>query len=155
MSLTQTFFRTQTHLEVGYSIFGDWVSSVSVSQSLSCGFHPEGDLVLHNGCYSSSHHMHSPSIRKQELGQGLLFQKAFTEVPPNNSHVYVIGHRNRVRRLPVDPREEGICSLSSGNVAVLSTVEVLLLRKKGKVEIGWSLPRRWNLQKQASCVEVS
>lgn len=90
--------------------------------------------MLHNGCYSSSHHIHNPSIRKQELEQGLLFQKAFTEVPPNNLHVYVIGHSNRVRRLPVDPREEGICSLSSGNVAVLSTVEVLLLRKKGKVE---------------------
>ena len=48
------------------------------------------------------------------------------------------------------PKEEGICSLLSGNIAVLSTVEVLLLRKKEKKEIGWSLPHKWNLQKQSS-----
>lgn len=54
---------------------------------------------------------------------------------------------------PFGPKEEGICSLLSGNIAVLSTVEVLLLRKKEKKEIGWSLPHKWNLQKQSSRVE--
>lgn len=156
MSLTQTFF-SHTHQSGGRLLDLWWLGffCLSVLKSLLCGFHPDGDLVLHNGCCSSSHHIHNPSIRKQELGQGLLVQKAFTEVPPDSSHVYVPGHSNRARRLPVDPREEGICSLSPGNVAVLSTVEVLLLRKKGKVETGWSLPRRRNLEKQASGVEVT
>ena len=150
MSLTQNFFFTHKSGGRPLDLWCLGFFCLSVLQSLLCGFHPEGDFVLHNGCYSSSHHIHSPSIRKQELGQGLLFQKAFTEVPPNNFHVYVIGHSNRVRWLPLDSREEGICSLLSGSIPVLSTVEVLLLRKKGKVEIGWSLPHRWNLQKQSS-----
>ena len=129
MSLTQNFFFTHKSGGRPLDLWCLGFFCLSVLQSLLCGFHPEGDFVLHNGCYSSSHHIHSPSIRKQELGQGLLFQKAFTEVPPNNFHVYVIGHSNRVRWLPLDSREEGICSLLSGSIAVLSTVEVLLLRK--------------------------
>lgn len=118
-------------------------SPVSGPQSCLCSFHPQGYFVLQNSYHNCSRHIHSPGIKKRNYGKAKgympqLFQGSLP-VPPNNFHIDAFGHSNMVKWLHVVAREKRICDLLSRNIAILSKVGVLLLRKRGTIEIGRGL----------------
>lgn len=79
------------------------------------------------------------------------FSKSFPE------QLY-ISHSNMVRWLHVAPRNRKISDLLSGNIAILRKVRALLLRVKGKIEIGRALAvsaTQMGLQKRSSWMEVT